>query len=232
MNPNHPQESELSLKQAATYHRAPVALRAAIQGQLRAADAVAAGARTQRLAGWWSSRWPSQWPSLWPVSGAFAAGVLATLLVVSFYGQISKDDPLLGEVVAAHVRSMQVAHLSDVVSSDQHTVKPWFAGKLDYAPPVADHAAQGYALQGGRLDYLGGRPVAALVYRYQQHVINVYVWPIQQSGEQQPRVMAVVQGFNVSAWRHLGMQYWAVSDVRAEELNTLAHLSIAVKGLK
>jgi anti-sigma factor RsiW len=122
------------------------------------------------------------------------------------------------ELVDAHVRSLQASHLMDVISSDRHTVKPWFAGKLDFAPTVADLAADGFPLEGGRLDYVNGRQVAALVYKRRQHTINVFLWP--GSGESGPTVDAL-NGYGVAHWTHGGMEWWAVSDLSGEELKLL-----------
>jgi anti-sigma factor RsiW len=125
------------------------------------------------------------------------------------------------EVVSAHVRSLLAEHLMDVPSSDRHTVKPWFAGKLDFAPEVADLSAQGFSLVGGRLDYINGRTVAALVYRRRQHTINVFTWP--GGADESPKTEGV-QGFHVVHWVKHGMAWWAVSDLAEDELKELAGL--------
>ena len=123
---------------------------------------------------------------------------------------------LTDEIVASHVRSLMASHISDVASTDQHTVKPWFNGKVDFSPPVTDFAAQGYPLTGGRLDYLGHRAVAALVYQRHAHPINLFLWP--ESGADDNGTIASEQGYHVMQWRHGAMHYAAVSDVNAGEL--------------
>ena len=121
------------------------------------------------------------------------------------------------EIVSAHLRSLQAGHLTDVLSTDQHTVKPWFNGKLDVAPPVIDLTAQGFTLIGGRLDYVDARPIGAIVYRRRLHVINLFV---AQTASTEPRAAKIetFQGFNIRSWSEGGLNYWAVSDLAADEL--------------
>ncbi|HEY2385557.1 MAG TPA: anti-sigma factor [Candidatus Binatia bacterium] len=162
-------------------------------------------------------------PWRWAFSGAAVA--FASLLLVSralLPGGGGREG-LADQLVASHVRSLMASHLTDVVSSDRHTVRPWFDGKLDFSPPVKDLAASGFPLIGGRLDYLAGRPVAALVYTRQKHVINVFVWPAA-AGEPAPATRAEENGYNLVGWRGDGMAYWAVSDLNAEELGAFAKL--------
>ena len=127
-------------------------------------------------------------------------------------------DALAQEVVDSHVRALMGEHLFDVRSTDQHTVKPWFLGKLDFSPPVTDLAQAGFPLAGGRLDYVAGRPVAALVYTRRQHTINVFVWPEASDTVRSP-VSQAIRGFHVRHWTHGSMSYWAVSDVDGSELD-------------
>ena len=148
----------------------------------------------------------------------------AAMVVVSVGGgltllrssQASRGD-IADLVVDGHVRSLMANHLFDVESTDQHTVKPWFLGRLDFAPPVVDLAQRGFPLVGGRLDYLGGEPVAALVYQRQKHTINLFVCPERDSRSPAP-VVRTVRGFHVHHWTRGGMAFWAVSDLNDIEL--------------
>ena len=150
----------------------------------------------------------------WGLSGAFAAVAAGLALVmINPAGHLAAIED---EVIAGQIRSLQAGHLTDVATSDRHTVKPWFNGKVDFAPPVVDLAAQGYPLAGGRLDYLHGRAVAALVYRRRAHVINLFVWPSRPGEALSGR--AEKNGYGVAYWTAGGLEFWAVSDVDGADL--------------
>jgi anti-sigma factor RsiW len=145
------------------------------------------------------------------VSAAAAATVVFAIV------RTDQDQRMFGEVISAHLRSLQADHLTDVETSDQHTVKPWFNGKLDVAPPVVDLTAQGFTLLGGRLDYVDGAGVAAIVYRRRRHIINLFVAAGAGSEDRRAKV-ETVQGFNIRRWTEQGLNFWAVSDINPDEL--------------
>ena len=154
-------------------------------------------------------------PGRWPIPVSFAAGALAAGLALALLPRTAPD---ADELIAGHLRALQPGHLLDVASTDQHNVKPWFDGRLDYAPPVEDLAQAGFPLAGGRLDVIAGRPVAALVYRRLQHVIDLFVWPAD-------RIVPAArpgQGYNVVAWAQDGFTFRAVSDLNGTELQAFA----------
>jgi anti-sigma factor RsiW len=158
---------------------------------------------------------------------ALAAGItlLFGLLFINKNGWFENLNApsLVDEVVADHVRSMLAAHLLDVPSTDQHTVKPWFDGKLKFAPPVRDLADHGFRLIGGRLDYLNGQEVAAVVYQKNKHIINLFLWPVESNGNVSARSFSR-NGYNIIHWNRDGFDWWAVSDVSAADLEAFAGL--------
>jgi len=163
---------------------------------------------------WW--RWSMAAASL----AVVALAVWATVVILN---RPASDTLVAQEVVSSHVRSLMAQHLTDVPSSDQHTVKPWFDGKLDFSPPVKDLKEQGFELKGGRLDYIDSRPVAALVYQRRQHLINVFVWPAK-SGSKSTTQASVSQGYNLVRWTNSGMDWWAISDLNLAELQQFVQM--------
>ena len=161
-------------------------------------------------------------PLRWGLGGTAAGLAVAAAVAALVLPTLTRRDQLADELLASHVRSLMVDHLTDVASSDQHTVRPWFDGKLDFSPPVRDFADEGFPLVGGRLDYVGGRAVAALAYRRHQHVINVFVWP--DAGRKELGPIHDRQGYRFAGWNAEGMRWVAVSDLNATELGELVAL--------
>jgi anti-sigma factor RsiW len=191
------------------YHKAPAHLQKRIQSSLRQTNKDSA---------------PRTIP--WRLFSAAAALVVITVAIWSllpFFSPSTVNESLVQEVLSSHVRSLMANHLVDVVSTDQHTVKPWFDGKLDFSPPVVDLAPQGFPLVGGRLDYLNNRPVAALVYKYRNHYINLFIWPSTQSSNGNT-TMVTRQGYHLFFWTRSGMTYWAVSDAEENILQKFVQL--------
>ena len=153
----------------------------------------------------------------------FGTVALVVLLLLPLTLRHSAENRLVEEVTSAHVRSLMLNHKTDVASSDQHTVKAWFDGKLDYAPPVIDSTPGGFPLIGGRLDYVQGRPVAALVYQRHQHFINLFVWPMANDSPGRQNAFAR-RGHNLIYWEDSGMIFWAISDLNRAELADFARL--------
>jgi len=153
---------------------------------------------------------------------ALLAGALSWSVAVHRDGSAGENGEL-AELVSGHVRSLMADHLVDVATSDQHTVKPWFNGKVDFSPLVVDFAASGFPLIGGRVDYIAGRPVAALVYKRNQHVVNVFVSPAGKDEREAPRNVTY-QGYHLVRWSQDGLTFWAVSDVNGADIDTLAGL--------
>lgn len=152
----------------------------------------------------------------WPSLAMAMTACLALVVIVN--PTWNSRNALANDVVAAHFRSLQVDHLVDVPTSDRHTVKPWFAGKLDFSPAVVDLSDRGFELIGGRLDYIQNHSAAALAYHRRQHVINLFIWP--DSDRDSQAKLSSENGFNVVRWQKDKMSYWAVSDLNADELKT------------
>ena len=193
-----------TMKGAELYHRAP----AHLEGQLRKLLPQTQTEQTSWFQGW-----------IWAAGGAaFATAVL----LISFVAMRPAGPSPAQNIVASHIRSMMADHLMDVVSTDQHTVKPWFDGKLDFIPPVGDFSQEGFPLLGGRLDVIEGRNVAALVYGRRKHLINLFVWP--EGKEPNVSSESSRQGYNWLSWRAGDMQFCLVSDVSAADLRELQQL--------
>ena len=198
------QSLKKTLKQDALYFTAPEELRQRIKSELPSP----AKAVPPRPA--WNWNW---------LTGALSASaaVCFVLLLTATLTRPSSQQQLAQEVVSSHIRSLMASHALDVASSDQHTVKPWFNGKLDFSPPVKDLAAQEFPLIGGRLDYLGGHNVAALVFQRHKHIINLFIWPAKAMGST-PAASAPRQGYHLIHWSEAGMVFWAISDLNQKEL--------------
>ncbi len=190
--------------------RAPDELRSRIRAALHSASGVSPAPRRMSPLG---MRWLALAASL--VLVAAGSWQLAS--------KRAAEEFLSEQVLTSHVRSLMPGHLTDVISSDQHTVKPWFNGKLDFSPSVYDFAGRGYPLIGGRLDYLGGRPVAALVYGRRQHLINVYLWPSTEGAIESGGVTDR-HGYHLLHWRTADYTYWVVSDLGVAELRQFAQM--------
>jgi len=203
------------IRQEVPQYAMPKELLTAVQARfaaMAAPEQEGPGIANDNRVSWWQ-RLPR--PRLGPVApfgGGFAlAACLALVFLLPHAGSLSEA------VVSDHIRALQPGHLMDVVSTDQHTVKPWFDGRLDFAPPVKDLKAEGFPLTGGRLDYLAGKQVAALIYQRRQHLIDLYVWPDGSHLDHGPTAGSR-SGNNFLRWSRDGMAFWAVSDLDAKEL--------------
>jgi anti-sigma factor RsiW len=213
---------------ATPYYKAPAGLRERIQSSLRdqtsEESARHAAPDAQPLFAKKQSEQRTVLPGVsWNWMALAAAIIFAAIIalnVVPRLQQPGSDQFLATQLIASHVRSLMANHLSDVASSDQHTVKPWLDTKLDFAPPVVDLSSQGFPLVGGRLDYLDQRPVAALVYQRRKHFVNLFVWPAEPNANK-ATTMVSRQGYQLLHWVDSDFNYWAVSDVSANDLQTL-----------
>ena len=209
------QELSALIRQQATRHRAPDSLRAAIRTQTALEDArrAPAGARgepNRRLGRWFTFGWGT-------ASVSFALGMLCMVLLLPLVQRIDFGEPVETELVRHHVRALQVGPVTEVASSDRHTVKPWFQGRVDYAPPVFDLATDGFPLLGGRIEHVRGQRVATLAYAHNRHVIDVFIWP---SSTTQAPARRSSRGFSVVTWSDESMQYWVVSDTDRQEMES------------
>lgn len=201
-----------SLQSSGLYERAPNGLKERVRTEVKMLTKV----ETKEAS-------PSAWRWLAVAAAILLVAGMFWMAMPSFVPKTGGSSVAAVEMIDAHIRSLQPGHLVDVASTDQHTVKPWFDGKLDFIPPVKDYSDEGFPLVGGRLDVLNGRNVAALVYMRRKHYINVFVWPttdpdtpIHPPGSR--------QGFNWVHWRRNGMEFCAMSDTASPDLNELAQL--------
>jgi anti-sigma factor RsiW len=198
------------------YYKAPASLNQRLAASLGAgepAPAIGSVARRTRRTPMWRGM---------AIAASAVFLIAITAAIANRFSQTAPQDLVLRDVVQSHVRSLMVNHLADVISSNQHTVKPWFNGKLDFAPPVNDLAAKGFPLAGGRVDVIEDRPVAALIYRAHAHYINLFIWPSAEAPDGE--TTASRRGYNVIHWNQSGMAYWAVSDLNLAELKQFANL--------
>jgi anti-sigma factor RsiW len=215
-------ELQASARANLTRYPMPPELEARLRAVLRAGEPVAPAASGHAPLPTRAARPPRRawrWAALAP---AAAAGALLIVAWPRLWPQPSEAS-VADAVVAAHLRSLLANHLTDVASSDQHTVKPWFQGKLDYSVSVTDWAAEGFPLVGGRLDYVEDTPAASLVYKRAQHVVNLFVWPSKRRGDE-PLQRVSRRGYNAYCWAKDGMHYWAVSDLNEAELQKFVEL--------
>jgi anti-sigma factor RsiW len=208
------------------YQRAPQGLRVRILAAAEQTSIAADSRAVTQMVALRSAR-PGRGIAWMAAAAAIAIVVLVGLRFLPGMQNEGRDDFLAREIVASHIRSLQPGHLYDVESTDQHTVKPWFDGKLDFAPPVRDLAEQGFPLVGGRLDYVGHRSVAALVYQRRKHFINLFVWP-EGAGDGRRAPDAAREesedGYNLIEWSQGGMRLVGVSDVSADDLKQFKQL--------
>lgn len=207
-----------TLRDQAQYHRAPDALRERLRSLAGRAAAPAPARRPPGRAER-AREVLQRWFDWRPLVSSFGVAALAFVVLQSTVLQTSRDERVGDEIVASHVRATLAQRLVDVESSDHHTVKPWLSSKLDFSPPVPELKGTPEAFVGGRVDYVDGRPVAVLVYRHGNHVVDSYVWPTQAADA--PVTTSSERGFQLARWRRDGMAHWVVSDVGPQEFQAL-----------
>jgi anti-sigma factor RsiW len=205
-----------ALRRDLTYYAAPASVRATVERRL-VADQPAPSRPPPAVP--WLAALRQRWREATAFGGGAALAAALVLLLV-----LPGRSDLANSVVSDHIRALQPGHLMDVMSTDQHTVKPWFDGRLDFAPPVKDLASQGFPLSGGRLDYIDEHPAAALVYHRAKHVINLFVWPDRRHRSTALPASAERNGYNFVHWSQDGMNFWAVSDLEATQLADFVRL--------
>jgi anti-sigma factor RsiW len=208
---------QTAIRQTAPYFKAPPDLRNRVRSSLRKrhSPAVPSPTRGGRLL---------SYRGLLGIAASVTLAVILTWAFVRLLSSPTRRELVVQDVISSHVRSLMVpSHIIDVASSDQHKVKPWFKGKLDFSPPVKDLSDHGFPLVGGRLDYVNNRPVAALVYERRQHSINLFIWPSESGSVVQPRTLSR-QGFQLVHWSQGGLTFWAISDLNAQELEEFVQL--------
>jgi anti-sigma factor RsiW len=223
-----------AVRQHASYYAAPAALGDRIRAKIGEPAAHAPAKTNKHRPQWFQlGQWlqlgaaaaatavkdRSQWLQL---GTAVAATAAVTWMAALQLNNPSQDDAISEQVIAGYARSVLTSHITDVATSDQHTVKPWLSGKLDFSPRVTDLTTAGFPLVGGRLDYLDNRLVAALVYRHRQHLINLFVWPYSKSDKPAGMQTLARNGYYLLHWSDAGMTYWAISDVDSADLKTFA----------
>ena len=220
-----------AISRGAPYYKAPTELRQRVQSSLRnaiGANAARSVARENQLlvSPPREERRPVLSETRWAWLALAAAIVVAAIISSSLLPRLrapNADQFLATQLIASHVRSLMANHLTDVASSDQHTVKPWLDAKLDFAAPVVDLSGEGFPLIGGRLDYLDNRPVAALVYQRRKHFINLFVWPATPDTSKAQKTITR-QGYHLLHWVDADFSYWAVSDVGDSDLQSFKQL--------
>ena len=206
-----------ALRKSAPYHRAPGDLADCIRSEVRRSAGVA-GVKPRRF------NWlPFQ------LAAAMAATAAFTWIAAIHVGVPSAEEMVAMQVISGHSRSVITGHPADVTSSDQHTVKPWLSSKLDFSPPVTDLTTAGFPLVGGRLDYVENRPVAVLVYRHRQHIIDLFVWPKAGSDNAPSMRKLSKNGYHLLSWTKKGMAFWAISDLNSPELKDFARVYAAAE---
>ena len=201
-----------AIRDDAEYHAAPDALRTRMGAMLTPEPAARRRPANMAVA-------LQRWLGWRPMATSF--GLVATLVVaLNVVGnQSAQEDRLMDDVVASHVRSTLGQHLVDIASSEHHVVKPWLSSKLDFSPPVNELKIPGSVFLGGRVDYLDGHPVAALVYRQGEHVVNSFVWP--DTGKDTKPDFSSQRGFQMAHWSQAGMAHWVISDVNRDEFKVV-----------